>query len=170
MPGGAGTDLRAIGAAAGHQRSGAGPNPRNRCGKRSGKAGCRRSAPPSVSQDVPDFLASPKDPSFRKENECLEKKGAGCGHQRLGNSCSGGNVGGFGRLARVKRNPRETLITSFEADTGYSPRLDIRKPRIPRYLRYPRCEEFRNESVIGCKSESCEKCLFAGVIFMGVLV
>ena len=102
MPGGAGTDLRAFGAAAGRQRYGAGPGLRNRCGMRPGRAGCRRSAPPSVSRVVPYFLARPKNPCFSEKYGRLEKKAAGCGHRRLGNSRSGGNVGGISCLARFK--------------------------------------------------------------------
>ena len=74
---------------------GVGPSPRNCCGKGLGRTGCRRFAPPSVSEKIPDFLAYLKDSRFQMENEDLEKKGAGCGHQSSGDSCSGGNVVGF---------------------------------------------------------------------------
>jgi hypothetical protein len=102
LPGVAEMDLRAIGEASGRQRSGAGPSLRDCRGKGLGRAGCRRFAPPSVSQKVPYFLASPKDPRFGEENECLERKGAGCGHRFSGSSCSGGNVGRDTVLARTK--------------------------------------------------------------------
>jgi hypothetical protein len=55
-----------------------------------------------VSEKIPYFLAYLKNSSFHEENECLEKKGAGCGHQSSGDSCSGGNVGAGSVLARVK--------------------------------------------------------------------
>jgi len=73
LPGVAEMDLRAIGGASGRQRYGAGPSPRDCRGKGLGRAGCRRFAPPSVSQKVPYFLASPKDPRFGEENGCLER-------------------------------------------------------------------------------------------------
>ncbi len=64
FPGGAESDLCAIGRASGRRLFGAGPSPRNYCGKGLGETGCRQFAPPSVGEEVPDFLACPKDPDF----------------------------------------------------------------------------------------------------------
>ncbi len=59
IPSIAGTDLRAITVAIDRQLFGAGTSPRNCCGKGLEGIDCRQSAPPSVSKEVPDFLAKP---------------------------------------------------------------------------------------------------------------
>lgn len=59
IPGIAGTDLRATTLAIDRQLFGAGSSLRNHCGRGLEKIDCRQFAPPSVSKEVPDFLATP---------------------------------------------------------------------------------------------------------------
>ena len=69
IPGIAGTDLRAIAVAVDRQLFGAGTSLRNHCGRGLDRIDRGQSAPPSVSKEVPDFLASPQNSSFTRKNE-----------------------------------------------------------------------------------------------------
>jgi hypothetical protein len=69
IPGDAGTDLRAIAVVIDRQLFGAGTSLRNRCGRGLERIDHGQSAPPSVSEEVPDFLASPQNSSFTRKNE-----------------------------------------------------------------------------------------------------
>ena len=92
FPGGAEMDLRAIVGASGRQLFGAGPSPRNYCGKGLGMTRGRQFAPPSGCVDSTALLARLRILIFPEENDHAEKWTAGCEHQKLRRIYRGGNV------------------------------------------------------------------------------